>query len=590
MANYRLRIGFPSGYVLTAAQGSYVLTGISAGLTYSVPSGAITPSLVATRSSGPAPFAALYDATATTVSGLTSDEVFRKCTFLFEVQQGGTTVSGTYANGRPRYSQSGGPVASFNMITPGSYTIKLTVTKGIPWAAPAANESAYNYVVGDIVTNAGNTYTCATAHAASASIVPGSHVNWTFSSSGFIQSSTSVAATSDDPDVTFAGTATVCINNAGTSDGLGPVGCTYASSVGTPVSNKRYLFKKGQSFSGSVFAQFGTSNIYFGSYGTGAQPQIDTISGATSNSLSTFPHTIVVSGIDMKKTAWSESPKRITLYNNTLTRDAGLGNDSLIDMGSQGGTYFDSGSYSGNKNLIVWGVENFLFENTATGVISGGDPGNPDHPNLTVMGYYMKSAIVANSFDYADEFSLRMFGTAKAFVGHNTLGGHCKFDKGALKIHSSGNTMTYSDFIVSSGSHFPGGSLGATGGMASMQVVFADNIVGTPSSNNIWQTGIGPQNLDSPTQDFAGNPYGTVEFHKDFIFERNTFYRGGNTQQDLHNLGSNFTVRGNSAPQGTFDGDNVHNDEYPAPDDSVSFDYGRRLMPTNCGPYYGQLT
>lgn len=582
MANYRLRIGFPSGYFLSASAGSYTLTGIDATLLRPSAS-TITPSLVAIRSSGPVPYASAFDATGTTVPGMTAPEVFRRCNFLFEVQQAGVTVSGTYTTtGLPRYSQGGGPIAAFNILTAGSYTVKLTVTKGLPWVAPAGTEAPFNYEIGDLVTRSGSTYTCAIAHAASASFTPGSSSRWTLVQASLDQATTSVAVTANDQDAAFPTTATVCINTSGTNDGLGPAGCTYASTPGTLASNKRYLFKRGQTGFGNISVPMGTSNIVISAYGTGAQPIVGTIVGAEQAGNSNYANTIIIDNVQASYIAGPVGHYRWTVSRNTVRATdphvAGPYQDGLIVNG--GALQFTVDHFSGDITTIAWPREWNIFENDCDGenvVFPNQFTPAGGYTTFGIAAYIFKGGCVANVSNHHLEHSMRIWGSYKGFLGHNDARGFCTKDnsRACIKSMAGGANFTYSDNIV--------GPWTYQNCQASQFTVYADNVFGVLGQfTGNYMSGPSPQNADN----------GTCEITRDLIWERNIYTRptgGGVWVTDNHPVASRMTMRGNTATQ---NGSAVPFDAScsgPGQYDNQSADAAATFQRANgCAPYYGQ--
>jgi PKD repeat protein len=98
-----------------------------------------------------------------------------------------------------------------------------------------------------------------------------------------------------DPDTVFAGNRTILVNAAGQADAnhdgaqiVTSADAAVAANKGLPNLRKRVLFKRGETFPTSVALhrfKFGEEeNVYFGAYGTGANPIIDsTASGINDN-------------------------------------------------------------------------------------------------------------------------------------------------------------------------------------------------------------------------------------------------------------------------------------------------------------------
>ena len=193
--------------------------------------GGIVLSLVPARTSGVAPLAVFFDASATTDIGVT-DRPFHDLEYTWSF---GDPSSGTWASGaQPGVSSKNsatGPVVAHVFETPGTYTVTLTAFDGANTATTTTN------------------------------------------------------ITVQDPDVVFAGTNTICVGatalpTAGT--GGCPAGAiaistnNFAASINTyQATNKRILFQRGDTFSVPTSAAItSTGPGILGAFGTGAKPYI----------------------------------------------------------------------------------------------------------------------------------------------------------------------------------------------------------------------------------------------------------------------------------------------------------------------------
>jgi hypothetical protein len=204
-----------------------------AGLTAASPLfGAITANIAATRTSGVAPLAVHFDASATTST--TTTRPFHDCHYEWNY---GDPSSGVWATNGKSKNRDVSPMGGHVFETPGEYTVTLTAKD----------------------------------------------------SSGATDTKT-VVITVDDPDEVFAGTKTICIST--TSDFTGaPTGAlqvtttawaTIASHLGT---GKRVLLKRGQAWALSSTTQnmtFAGPGI-LGAFGSGARPILRFTSGNDGN-------------------------------------------------------------------------------------------------------------------------------------------------------------------------------------------------------------------------------------------------------------------------------------------------------------------
>jgi hypothetical protein len=195
----------------------------------------VSMSLVASRTSCTAMGGIVFDATGTTMAGV---DAFADLLYLFDF---GDAASGNYANGvlagKSKQFYAGGPVAAHVYEHPGSYTASMWVFDGTTMHGPVTQ-----------------------------------------------------AVTITDPDTVYAGALTTVVSTDGDFTGS-PAGATqvtssnFATAMATyGLSNRRVLFKAGQSFTAaaSTLLSSARSNLYVGSFGGGAKPDIT----ATTNSIS----------------------------------------------------------------------------------------------------------------------------------------------------------------------------------------------------------------------------------------------------------------------------------------------------------------
>jgi hypothetical protein len=204
---------------------------ISATFSAAVPGG-IVLSLVPARSSGVAPLAVFFDASATTDIGVTT-RPFHDLEYTWSF---GDPGSGTWANGaQPGVSSKDsatGPVAAHVFETPGTYIVTMQAYDGVN-------------------TNA-----------------------------------TTTTITVEDPDVVFSGTNTICVSS-NTTPTAGANGCpagaqtamqsNFATAVNTyALTNRRVLFKRGDTFSAPTSAAITSMGPgILGAFGSGAVPKVE---------------------------------------------------------------------------------------------------------------------------------------------------------------------------------------------------------------------------------------------------------------------------------------------------------------------------
>jgi hypothetical protein len=451
--------------------------------------------LNATRLSGPAPLAVLFDATATSMEGVALPFHMLTYRFSFGDERGQSWA----ISGQPKNSQTGGPLAAHVFDLPGSYTVRLRVE------------------------------------------APGGAV-----------SETSIAITVQDPQLVYAGSKTVCVSGARDYRGC-PDGASRQSSLPGGYEGRRVLLRRGESFDAIRVAN-SDRNAQIGAYGEGAKPSVQAVVLEGDGSVAKWPDDVTVMDLAVRNGAvkLEVTGSRILLYRNDVTLPSR--SEAQVDIGTV--VTFQAQNGRLGMDRFHWPREIFLVENDIRGDVDGG------MPNVTVMGWFMRSALLGNTINRATEHSLRIWAAHKTVIAHNAIGGEHYAPtspgiRAAIKIHSSG-TLPYAD------------SLGAGMRIATSQVIVANNRLGSPAFPGSWTVGIGPQNAD----------LGTVEATVDYIHENNVHLRGPHTSQDLHIAALRVTTRGNTAVGGSFNGDAVGAREFR----------GDPAMRPYLGSYFGQLT
>lgn len=220
----------------------------------------------ASRTSGTAPLAVLFDATASTVSGKDS---FREIVYTFDF---GDARGQTWAvSGKPKNSETGGPLAAHVFELPGTYTVKV-------------------------------------------------------SSNGSTATLQIVVA---DPNMVYAGANTVCVGKDFTGC---PAGAVQQGAIpSSPVVGKRILLQRGQSF-GNVDLQSDSANVQVGAYGTGAAPIVTGVGvGSWRPTTVNFPTDIVVADLSVNGGVSTTMGSRVLFLRNTIAPgqiQVALGNSS----------------------------------------------------------------------------------------------------------------------------------------------------------------------------------------------------------------------------------------------------------------------
>lgn len=190
------------------------------------PPGDLTVSLVASRTSGPAPLAVLFDATGTTsnVGGIT--DTFRQpvYTFNFDDPDAGTWSINATGSETSKNLHIGGPLTAHVFETPGTYDVVVTASTG------------------DTAT---------------------------------------VQITVQDPNTVYSGTNTIVVSPTSNFSGA-PAGAATATSIPAAASNRRILLRRGQSH-GGISIGHDIHDCIYGAFGDGADPIVSSISVGAGN-------------------------------------------------------------------------------------------------------------------------------------------------------------------------------------------------------------------------------------------------------------------------------------------------------------------
>jgi len=221
--------------------------------------------LEATRLSGPAPLAVMFDATGTT--GPADLDTFRELTYEFNF---GDDRGLTWEHsGLPRNTQSGGPLAAHIFDAPGDYTVVMRV------AAPGGGSSE-----------------------------------------------ASLKITVEDPNSVYPGEKTVCVSPSGKYDGC-PNGALRETMLPRTYAGKRVLMNRGESF-GIVSINRNNDGIVIGSYGSGAKPIVENVLINSGRFNDKFTDDLVIMDLDiLDGLVHMGTGSRYLIYRNNLTHPGG---------------------------------------------------------------------------------------------------------------------------------------------------------------------------------------------------------------------------------------------------------------------------
>ena len=219
----------------------------------------------ATRLSGPAPLAVLFDASGTTVS---TGNAFHQLSYEFNFNDDrGLSWA---VSGQPKNIQSGGPIAAHVFDLPGTYTVRVRA------------QSATGY------------------------------------------SDSTVTVTVQNPDSVYAGTSTVCVSTTSNFSGC-PSGAATQTTLPSNYAGKRVLLRRGESF-GAVAIRYHEDNVMVSTFGSGAKPRVQSveIGGGPIPVAGVFPDEITVMDLDIANgIGHTASGSRYLLYRNDLIQPGG---------------------------------------------------------------------------------------------------------------------------------------------------------------------------------------------------------------------------------------------------------------------------
>ncbi len=345
-------------------------------------SSSLVARVVATRTSGTAPLAVLFDATTSTTS-VAGRDPFREVTYGFDFcDERGETWA---ISGLPKSRQTGGPVAAHVFDVPGTYTVRVR----------ASDDSGH--------------------------------------------ADAFVTITVADPSTTFAAAGTVCVSTSSNFSGC-PGGAAHLTALPSAFaySDKRVLLRRGESF-GAVGVGHVHRNVVVGAFGIGAKPEVSTVEIGTGRVASAqFNDDVTIMDLAvMNGIVQHNSASRILLYRNDLTQP-GAGRENQIVIGAALEYWAENDPWRNvPTSAFFYPREIFVVENQLRGA-------NPTNLGL-FYGTMSRLALLGNDMVYAQQHTARIFGLHKGVIAHNALRGRSSDGiRHALKLHSGG-LGTYAD-------------------------------------------------------------------------------------------------------------------------------------------------
>lgn len=441
----------------------------------------INPALVASRTSGPAPLAVMFDAVGTTSTNV--PDAFRQVLYTFSF---GDSGAGTYTltDGASKNVESGGPLAWHVFETPGTYLVTLVANDGTSSAQKT------------------------------------------------------VTITVQDPNVVYAGAATVCIDPAGTT-GWGPSGATYATAIPdvSTWSNKRLMLKRGSDFTsaGEFWVANASTNFQVVAGGTGAKPKVQAIRVGAGRP-------------PADATVWPDYCTFVDLYCVNGLYLGGYGSHQLglrcdIDptcqqMGFGWNVYNMFSDPYQQLPIGNWPVPKYHL------LADCSFPGNQTNAWYNIYCDAAHSAgILGCYFDQVVYHNVRVVESQKAFIAHNNLRANSlSTSYHALKMHGGSLTAYAEPLTLTNGS------------WSSRYGVVQNNQFGSPSCQYPWLTAFTPENGLDQGQEGV----------EDFLVLNNTFTRSLQGQLDVVVGGRRISAIGNTVVGGTFTMQTGHDEALPA--------------------------
>ena len=233
--------------------------------TYPVVTSSVTAKLAASRVTGVAPLAVLFDATGSSSSTAGLDP-FRQLTYSFNFGDDRGLVWSV--DGLPKNTETGGPIASHVFDVAGTYVVKVRATD------PTSGDYA----------------------------------------------DSTVTVTVTAPDAAYSGTKTVCVSAAKNYTGC-PTGAALATALptGTDWNGKRVLLARGETF-GDVSILDGNSGVQVGAYGTGNAPVVSSVGvGNWRPQTANFATDITIMDLAVANSMTQSLGKQVLFYRNDLT-------------------------------------------------------------------------------------------------------------------------------------------------------------------------------------------------------------------------------------------------------------------------------
>ncbi len=346
--------------------------------------GIVTARLSATRLSGPAPLAVLFDATSTTATGIALPFHRLRYEFNFGDDRGLTWAYSSLA----KNTQIGGPLASHVFDNPGTYTVRLRARD------PVSNDT----------------------------------------------SDATVTITVQDPASVYSSANTTCVSTSASYTGC-PAGAVRQTSLPTSYANKRVLLRRGESF-GPINIGRADDGARLEPFGTGIKPTVERVFINASPLNTGFADNITIMDLNvLNGIGHSDSGSRYLIYRNDLINPGG--NNSIEIGGALGYMYEQNRSLPFYNPYEI-----FVIENRVIGQVNRNQNPFMNMTGMgsrfVVMGNEMMRAEEHTMRFFALHKSIVAHNAIRGYSWGGGADGSGASIRGCMKIHSGG-LSPYSD-------------------------------------------------------------------------------------------------------------------------------------------------
>ena len=364
-------------------------------------------------------------------------------------------------------------------------------------------------------------------------------------------STTSVEIEVTDPAAQWPGAATIAVSGVGDFRGA-PRGAELRTTLPRSFAGKRVLLRRGETFS-SIGLPGDSDDVQLATFGDGPKPVVASVSLGGNAEVAEWPDDVTIMDLDITSGfSISVTGSRVPLYRCDI--DTPSNAEAQVDVGSGFGYYVANGSLP--VSAYAWPREVFLVDN-----VIEGDTDGDNTPNLVVMGYFMRSAILGNVINQATEHRC---GSGPRTRRSSPTTTSAASTTPPIRRGSEARSRSTPRASTRMPTTSPPRASRLRPATSCLPTTWSDRRT-TPARGSV----VGRQNAD----------IGTVEAVFDVIYERNIHTRGPYTTLEFHTAAKGCTTWDNTTVGGRFEGDVVTPEEWN----------GDPGMLPYLGDYYGQL-